>query len=176
MSKVLTQKFFSRPTLDVAEDLLGKFLVREIHGKKIEAMITEVEAYDGFDDRASHASRGITPRNAPMFGQPGYWYVYFVYGMHHMLNIVTREEKFPAAVLVRSVAGVSGPGRVTKYFHINRALNNTPAARKSGLWIEERGIAIPKNEIAKTGRVGVKYAGEEWAGKPWRFVYVTPPL
>lgn len=171
MSKVLTQKFFSRPTLDVAEDLLGKFLVREIRRKKIEAMITEVEAYDGFDDRASHASRGMTPRNKPMFGSPGVWYVYFVYGMHHMLNIVTREEKFPAAVLIRSVESVSGPGRVTKHFQITRVFNKQPATKKSGLWIEDRGTIIPKDAINRTPRIGVQYAGEEWVGKPWRFVY-----
>ena len=86
-------------------------------------MITEVEAYDGFADRASHAARGKTPRNAPMWGKAGAWYVYFVYGVHEMLNIVTREEEYPAAVLIRGVEGISGPGRLTKKLAIGRALN-----------------------------------------------------
>jgi len=112
MLKVLTHHFFNRPTLTVAKDLLGKFLVREVaptrrqSGRRrsvVAYMITEVEAYDGFKDKASHASRGETPRNAPMFGPAGHWYVYFTYGMHWMLNVVTREKGYPAAILIRGV-------------------------------------------------------------------------
>ncbi|TSC68105.1 MAG: DNA-3-methyladenine glycosylase, partial [Parcubacteria group bacterium Gr01-1014_72] len=89
MGRVLPQKFFNRPTLTVALSLIGCVLVRR-RGKRVVRMtITEVEAYDGFKDKASHAHRGETRRNAPMFGEAGSWYVYFTYGMHWMLNIVT---------------------------------------------------------------------------------------
>ncbi|MCI0542401.1 DNA-3-methyladenine glycosylase [bacterium] len=167
--QVLTAQFFTRPTIQVAEELLGKFLVRRHRGKTIVAMITETEAYDGFEDRASHASRGRTARNAPMFGEAGIWYVYLVYGMHEMLNIVTEKNSYPAAVLIRGVSGITGPGRLTKHFNITRAYNNTPASKKSGLWIEDRKVVVPKDSIQRTPRVGVQYAGEEWAAKPWRF-------
>lgn len=163
--KILQKEFFEQNTLLVAERLLGKFLVRN----KEAYMITEVEAYDGFDDKASHASRGETPRNKVMFGEAGVWYVYFVYGMHHMLNIVTGPEKYPAAVLIRGVEGVSGPARLTKALQIDRAMNESKAEKKSGLWIEDRGIAVAKKQIERTPRIGVDYAGPEWAGKKWRF-------
>lgn len=166
MRKILRKDFFEEPTLVVAEQLLGKFLVRGDDAY----MITEVEAYDGFEDKASHASRGETPRNKVMFNDAGVWYVYFVYGMHHMLNIVTGAKGYPAAALIRGVEGISGPARLTKAFGVDRRMNEQKAAPKSGLWIEDRGVIVPKNHIEKTPRIGVMYAGEEWAGKPWRFV------
>lgn len=166
MKKVLKEGFFEQPTLLVAENLLGKCLVRK--GRAF--MITEIEAYDGFDDKASHASRGETPRNKVMFGEAGVWYVYFVYGMHHMLNIVTGAKGYPAAVLIRGVEGISGPARLTKALGVDRQMNEQKAEPEGGLWIEDRGIIIPKNRIKKTPRIGVVYAGEEWALKPWRFV------
>ena len=131
-------------------------------------MITEVEAYIGFCDRASHASRGMTPRNRVMFGPPGVWYVYFTYGMHWMLNIVTERRGYPAAILIRGVEGVSGPGRVTKFFNIDRRISGTPASRKTGLWIEERGVRVPPRAIRRLKRIGVGYAGA-WKHKLWRF-------
>jgi DNA-3-methyladenine glycosylase len=170
MRKVLRKNFFEQPTLVVAENLLGKFLVRDGHAY----MIIEVEAYDGFEDMASHASRGKTPRNTVMFGEAGVWYVYFVYGMHHMLNIVTGEKDYPAAVLIRGVEDISGPAWLTKALGVDRAMNEQKATRKIGLWIEDRGIIVPKNRIKRTPRIGVAYAGEEWAGKPWRFVFKAP--
>ncbi len=130
-------------------------------------MITEVEAYVGFCDRASHASRGMTPRNRVMFGPPGHWYVYFTYGMHWMLNIVTEREGYPAAILIRGVQGISGPGRVTKFFKIDKRFDGKPAARRAGLWIEDRGLKIPRRAIKRSRRIGVEYAGR-WKNKPWR--------
>ncbi len=104
-----------------------------------------------------------------MFWPSGYWYVYFVYGMHEMLNVVTGREGHPGAVLIRGIEGIEGPGRLTKHLSISRALNALPAAPPSGLWIEDRGIRIKKSQIQRTPRIGVSYAGE-WALKPWRFV------
>jgi len=168
MRKVLSKSFFDRPTLTVAEELLGKFLVRD--GKAF--MITEVEAYDGFQDKASHASRVETPRNNVMFGRAGVWYVYLVYGMHHMLSIVTREEKYPAAVLIRGVEGFNGPAKLTKALNIDRNMNEKPANKKIGLWIEDRGVEISKKQIQRTPSIGVDYAGEVWMKKKWRFIVI----
>ena len=177
--RYLQEKFFSRPTIAVAKSLLGKYLVRKWRGKIISAMITEVEAYDGLNDKASHASRGMTPRNIVMFGPAGRWFVYFTYGMHFMLNAVTGKEGYPAAILIRGVEGINGPGRVTKFFHIDKKLNSKPISKKSGLWIEDRlarlsfneggGVKIKPSQIKKSPRIGVDYAGPVWAKKCYRF-------
>ncbi len=180
MAKILKPQFFNRPTLEVAKDLLGKFIVRRYpaqsigtrvgkRGQEIVLMITEVEAYDGFKDKASHAHRGQTERNKIMFGPAGFWYVYFTYGLHWMLNIVTGPKDYPAAVLIRGTDKVTGPARLTKFLHIDKKLNNQPARRLSGLWIEDRGVVIAKKQIKRIARVGVAYAGE-WAKKPYRFM------
>jgi DNA-3-methyladenine glycosylase len=185
MRRILGERFFGRPTPLVARALLGKFLVRKIGGKEIALMVTETEAYDGFRDRGSHASRGKTERNWPMFGPPGHWYVYFTYGMHWMLNIVTRERGYPAAVLIRGAAlcnsndiasrkfttcdVVNGPGKLTKFLKITGKFSAKPAARSSGLWIEDRGVKIPAARIKKGPRVGIDYAGPYWARRHWRF-------
>ena len=110
LQRVLAQQFFSNPTLNVTQELLGKFLVRKTEEEgEIAGMITEVEAYVGPEDKASHASRGITARTRVMFGSPGIWYVYMIYGMYHCLNIVTEPEGCPAAVLIRSIKIVGQP-------------------------------------------------------------------
>src|SRR3990167_9897625 len=167
--------FFNRKTLKVAEELLGKYLARKIGRKIIREKITETEAYIGPHDLACHSSRGRTTRNGPMFCEAGTIYVYFTYGMHWMLNIVTEEKDFPAAVLIRGTENVSGPARLTKHFKIDKMLNGQMIGKKSGLWIEEnsptslklRGI---KEKITKTPRIGVSYAGKIWAEKPYRFI------
>lgn len=168
-AKAIVGSTFNRPTLRVAYDLLGKYLVRRIGRREIARPITEVEAYLGFADMASHAARhGRTPRNTPMFGKPGVWYVYFTYGMHWMLNIVTGREGYPAAVLIRGVEGISGPARVTKFFAIDKRFNGKPAVRSSGLWIEDRGVRVPAHAIRRSPRIGVNYAGP-WREKLWRY-------
>lgn len=168
MGKVLKHEFFNRPSLKVARELLGKFLVRKIGAKTIAVMITDVEAYVGHRDRASHASRGKTARNAPMFGSAGYWYVYFTYGTHWMLNIVTEKQEYPAAILIRGVEGISGPARLTKFLNIDKKLNGKLASKNTGLWIEDRGVRIAPRAIKKGKRVGIDYAGA-WKNKLWRF-------
>lgn len=168
MTKILNSGFFNRPTLVVAEDLLGKFLVHEKDAVETALMITEVEAYDGFEDRASHAFRGKTKRNNVMFGKAGFWYVYFVYGMYEMLNIVTGPEDYPAAILIRAVGEHKGPGKLTKALKIDRRFNEKVAEKKTGLWIEDRGAT--NGRIKKTPRIGVKYSGEVWANKNYRFI------
>ena len=169
--KILTRAFFNRPTLKVAEELIGKFLVRKIGRKEVASMIVETEAYDGPLDLACQARSGKTKRNFPMFEEAGTIYVYFTYGMHWMLNLVTGEKEYPAAVLIRGLADVSGPGRLTKKLKIDKRLNTKKLGKKSGLWVEDRGVKIKKFDIQKTPRIGVSYAGE-WVKKPYRFILV----
>jgi len=192
MPVVLNQKFFEKPTVTVAKKLLGKYLCRRYRGKIIRAMITEVEAYDGPHDKASHASRGLTSRTKVMFGPAGYWYVYFTYGRHWMLNVVTGKTGYPAAVLIRGVQlvevkppyssaiinysahRINGPGRVTKFFKIDKKFNEKPLNRRIGLWIEDGGVKIRKNQVARSKRIGVDYAGPVWSKKQYRFFIHSP--
>jgi len=167
VKQVLPQKFFNRPTLRVARDLLGKYIVRKWRGREIALMITEVEAYDGPLDLASHASRGRTPRTTIMFGEAGRFYIYFTYGMHWLVNIVTGEKEYPAAVLLRGGTGVKGPARLTKFLKIDGTLNGKVAAKATGLWLEDRGIKIPRTKIKANKRVGVDYAGPIWSMKEY---------
>jgi DNA-3-methyladenine glycosylase len=176
MRKILTQAFFNRPTLTVARELLGKYLVRKISKREITLKISEVEVYAGPHDRASHASRGRTERNKIMFGPAGIFYIYFTYGIHWMLNIVTGPKNYPAAILIRGTREISGPARLTKFLKITGKLNNKPAKPISGLWFEDRGEAIPKNGVKRTPRIGVDYAGPLWAKKLYRFVIKKPQL
>lgn len=176
MATILRTKFFSRPAPVVARELLGKFLVRRIGRREIAMMITETEAYEGPNDKASHASRGKTARNAVMFGPPGRWYVYFTYGIHWMLNVVTGAEGYPAAVLLRGVEDINGPARLTKFLKIDSRFNGkplTPINRLTNspinLRIEDGGVRIPKNRIRSGPRIGVAYAGTFWSRRKYRF-------
>lgn len=173
--EVLAPSFFNRPTLQVARELLGKALVRRYRGRETRVLLVEVEAYDGPADAASHAHRGLTPRTRVMFGRPGVFYVYFTYGMHWMLNVVTGPAGFPAAVLIRAGAVIDaggapvmvrGPARLTRFVHIGRQLNGRSASKRSGLWFEDLRVKVPPNKIIAGKRVGVEYAGE-WKEKPY---------
>ncbi|MEO8637462.1 MAG: DNA-3-methyladenine glycosylase [Candidatus Taylorbacteria bacterium] len=172
MKKVLPQSFFTRLVAKVAPELLGKYLVRRIEGKEVAYKITETEMYDGEGDLACHASRGKTSRTEVMYEKGGVFYVYFTYGMHYMLNVVTGDKGYPSAVLIRGVEGKNGPGRITKFLQIDKSLNGKSAARKSGLWFEDRGVKVVKKNIKKTPRIGVDYAGPVWSKKLWRFALV----
>ena len=169
--KALPSSFFDRPTLDVARDLLGCYLVRAHKSGLQRSMITETEAYDGPDDLACHASKGKTSRTEIMFGPAGYIYVYFVYGMHWMLNIVTGPKNYPAAVLIRGLEGIPGPGRLTKKLSINGFINKKRLGRASGLWIEPRSREIAPSQILSSARIGVAYAGPLWSEKKYRFTF-----
>lgn len=172
MSRVLPARTWaSSDTPGHARSLLGKWLVRRCgDGRRESQMIIEVEAYDGAEDLACHASKGRTPRTEVMFAPAGTWYVYLCYGIHEMLNLVTGPRNYPAAVLIRGLHGVTGPGRLTRAMDITRALNGTPATKAGGLWIEDRGIVIPPDAIKVTPRIGVDFAGPFWSGKLWRFI------
>jgi DNA-3-methyladenine glycosylase len=169
--EVLAADFFARPALVVARELLGKHLVRRIGAQEIAVPILETEAYVGPHDLACHGSKGRTARTEVMFGPAGYWYVYFIYGIHWMLNAVTDEAGHPAAVLVRGAGEWDGPARLTKALRIDKRFYGLSIARESNLWIEDRGLKIPARRIERTPRIGVDYAGL-WAEKPYRFVVV----
>lgn len=171
--KILSAEFFEQKTLPVAKELLGKYLVRAGKNGLLFGRIVEVEAYVGPEDRASHASRGRTKRTEVMFGPPGMAYVYLIYGMYHCFNVVTEQEGYPAAILVRAVevedAGlIDGPGRLCRHFEISRELNCHDLTLGKNLWLEERSEPIAPRRIIAAPRIGVGYAGD-WAEKLWRF-------
>lgn len=184
--KKLTQNFYGGDTLKVAKALLGKYLVRKYHSKKLAGRIVETEAYVGPNDLASHASRGKTSRNSIMFDEAGYWYVYLVYGLNYCLNVVTEKKGYPAAVLIRALEPITGieimmklrgindinqltngPGKLCQAFRINKKLNGTKAFGNE-LYIEDRGYRVSGSEIKSANRVGVDYAGK-YKDKKWRF-------
>lgn len=159
----------STGVVKLARWLLGKALVRTGPGGREVRLITETEAYDGERDLACHASKGRTKRTEVMYRSGGIWYVYLCYGVHEMLNLVVGAEGYPAAVLIRGVDGIVGPGRLTRRLGIGRDLNGAPALPVSGLHLEDVGIVLPRGAVLTGPRVGVDYAGPVWAAKPWRF-------
>jgi DNA-3-methyladenine glycosylase len=163
--------FQSKRTVALARWLLGKYLVRRLSdGREVARMIVETEAYHGESDLACHARAGRTRRTEVMYGPGGVWYVYLCYGIHEMLNLVVGPADSPAAILIRGVEGARGPGRVTKALKIDRGLNGTAAEPASGLWLEDRGVKLPRGSVQATKRIGIDYAGPIWTAKHWRFV------
>ncbi|GAB4372052.1 MAG: DNA-3-methyladenine glycosylase [Calditrichia bacterium] len=172
---VLTRSFYSRNPEIVARELLGKRLVRELAGQRLSGMIIETEAYRGEKDSASHAYHGKTPRNAVMFGPAGFAYIYFIYGKHYMLNLVTGQEGEPSAVLVRALfplEGLSlmkklrgttaknltpGPATICQAMGIDRGLNGWDVTLGQQLWCEEY-LHIDEEAIQKGPRIGIPYA------------------
>ncbi|MDD3740206.1 MAG: DNA-3-methyladenine glycosylase [Bacteroidales bacterium] len=171
----LDLEFFNRDVLIVAPELVGKLLVRKYDdGSIIKLRISETEAYRGEEDKACHASKGITPRTEVMYSNPGSIYIYLIYGMYWMFNIVTEKINIPQAVLLRGAGEFNGPGKLTKALKITKEFNNLNISDCPQIWIEDDAY-IPK--IKTLPRVGIDYAGKEWASKPWRFVdknYIVP--
>jgi DNA-3-methyladenine glycosylase len=166
---VIDRRFFEGPASRVARELIGVRLVRRLGNRRLALAITETEAYEGEHDLASHSSRGRTARTEIMFGPAGHFYIYRIYGLHWMLNIVTGDVGEAAAVLIRGMEGVTGPGRVATALEIDATLNGKPASPASGLWFEyPEGNGKPR--IRRTARIGVEYAGPIWANKKLRFV------
>lgn len=163
----LERSFFTRDVLEVAPELLCKVLaVRSENDFVRRFIISETEAYRGSDDKACHASRGRTPRTEIMYHSGGKLYVYFVYGMYWMLNMVTGRENEPQAVLIRGLENCTGPGRVTKLLGIDRSFYGEDLVTSHRIWIEDSGI----KPVYKTGpRVGIDYSGKPWKSKPWRY-------
>lgn len=180
----LGQSFYERPTLTVAEELLGKVLVHRTPGGVAAGMIVETEAYIGEGDPACHAAPGRTRRNAPLYGPPGFAYVYLNYGIHYLVNAVTEAEGHPAAVLIRALRPVDGlelmrkrrfpqgqqvddadlcrgPGNLTRALGITLG-ENLLDLTSSSLVIEDRGLS--RGKVAWGPRIGIRVGVE----KPWR--------
>jgi DNA-3-methyladenine glycosylase len=177
---LLGPEFFARDTLEVAREVLGKLLVRESGGEVRWGRLVEVEAYCGPEDLAAHSSRGLTPRTRVMYGPPGHAYVYFVYGMHHCLNLVTREAGVPQAVLLRAlepgpgVGRCSGPALLCRALGVDRSLNGV-ALEPPALYLLDDGFRPDPAQVFRTPRIGVGYA-REWSELPWRFCIDSPHL
>jgi len=168
MNKRIGRDFYRKDVLEVAPDLLGKQMVRIFpDGSRGTYMITETEAYRGGEDMACHASRGRTPRTEVMFGDGGSLYMYLIYGMYWMLNIVTSTEGVPQAVLIRGLKEASGPGRLTRLIGADKGFYGEDLVTSRRIWIEE-GMIRPRYSTAP--RIGIEYAGEPWKDMPWRFL------
>ena len=181
----LPRNFYNRSTLQVARDLIGARLIRILNGHKLIGLITETEAYISEGDLACHARAGRTPRTQVMYGPPGHAYVYFTYGNHWMLNVVTEREDCPAAVLIRAIQPIAGaavmskrrhgrdtfgPGKLTQALGITKNENGVDLTKTSGgLWIEA-GVPVPNSNVTKGPRVGLYSVPEPWKSKRWRFV------
>ncbi|MCL7930668.1 DNA-3-methyladenine glycosylase [Halomonas llamarensis] len=179
----LPRAFYHRDTLDVARDLLGCHLVRRVEDDMLVAKIVETEAYRGSEDSACHAHRRKTPRTEAMFGPPGHAYVYLVYGIHWLLNVVTQPEGNPCAVLIRAVEPVAGeaamraqrhvkgrnlsngPGKLTNALGIDKALYGHDMTQTEALWITQ---GETPHTVATGPRVGIDYAKLHDRDAPWR--------
>lgn len=165
--KILKRRFYDRDTLKVAQDLLGKILYRKVNGKILSGKIVETEGYLQ-NDKACHAARGKTPKNEVMFGPPGHAYVYFIYGMYHCLNAVTRPEGIGEAVLIRAVEPIenikeetNGPGKLCRAFDIDKSLNGVDLTKGDFVILD----SDKQVKVKRATRIGIK----EDADKLWRF-------
>jgi DNA-3-methyladenine glycosylase len=164
MKKSLSQKFYNRHVVEVAQDLIGKTLVFGKH----QGIITETEAYRGSDDEASHAFKGPTPRSEIMFGPSGYSYVYLIYGMYYCLNIVTEPLGNPSAVLIRGLQlpdiHLNGPGKICKHLGITKIHHGINLINHHSFYVTGKNIT----PYQATPRIGIK----KGIDKLWRFVAV----
>lgn len=172
--KRLIRNFYTKPTLTIAKDLLGKYIVRKIRGKELAGKIIETEAYIGPQDKASHAHGGrITPRNKVEYLIGGRIYIYLVYGMYWQLNIVTAKQGKPECVLIRALdlgKITNGPGKVCNYLKLDKSFYNEDLSKSKRIWLEDRGGKIEPHQILATKRIGIDYAGLYWSRRKWRFV------
>jgi DNA-3-methyladenine glycosylase len=177
--RTLPRRFYDRDTIDVARELLGKYLVHVSQGVERIGRIVEVEAYLGPHDLAAHSARGRTARTEVMFGPPGHAYVYLIYGMHCCMNVVTQEEGHASAVLLRAVEPVqniegrtSGPGLLCKAMEIDRRMNAHDLLSDDFYIAAHHGA--PPVTIVRRPRIGVDYAGH-WAKRLLRFYVKGSP-
>jgi len=184
----LPQRFYQREVTLVARDLLGMHLVRQVGDQRVSGIIIETEAYRGEEDLACHARHGKTPRTEVMYGEAGRAYIYFTYGMHWLLNVVTGEVGFPAAVLLRAIIPLqgteiitanragrpekewcNGPAKICQALQISGAMNGIDLTTNSaGLWIEEA-PPVPDSRVVTGARIGIGTVPEPWKSILWRF-------
>ena len=176
----LLRKFYKRPTLNIAKDLLGKYLIRKIGNKKLVGKIVETEAYIGPKDKAAHSFGGkITKRTKTEYLIGGHIYIYLVYGMYWQLNIVTQTAEKPECVLIRALEPVfqdkilntklaNGPGKLCQWLKLNKSFDGEDLTKSKRIWLE-KGEKIKKSQIICAKRIGIDYAGPYWSKKHWRF-------
>ncbi|MEN8230547.1 MAG: DNA-3-methyladenine glycosylase [Bacteroidota bacterium] len=168
MNYRLGREFYRQDVLEVAPRLLGQHLVRVSQdGTKSTFVITETEAYRGGEDKACHASKGQTRRTEVMFGDGGHLYMYLIYGMYWMLNVVTGREGVPQAVLFRGLRETSGPGRLTRLIDVDGDFYGEDLVGSQRIWLEDSGI---RPDYSTGPRIGIDYAGDPWKDMPWRFL------
>jgi len=185
MKKKLNRNFYTGPTLKVAKELLGKYIIRKVGKRELVGKIIETEAYIGPQDRASHAFGGkITPRNQAEYLIGGHIYIYLVYGMYWQLNFSTGAKGKPECVLIRALDPLisdirgqirensrfiaNGPGKLCRYLKLDKSFYGEDVTKSKRIWVENRGLKPQK--ILATGRIGIDYAGLYWARRKWRFL------
>lgn len=165
----LDRHFYTQDALDVAPNILGKTIVRTFpDGTVFKDVITEVEVYRGEEDLAAHVSKGNTERTKINYGEGGFVYIYLIYGMYWLLNIVTGTKDQPQSILIRGLKNVEGPGRVGKMLKLDKSFYGEDLVTSSRLWLEDTDLLTPI-VYETTPRIGVEYA-KEWAKNPWRYV------
>ena len=168
MNKRLGREFYCQDVLEVAPLLLGNHLIRIYpNGTKATYVISETEAYRGGEDLACHASKGRTLRTEVMFGDGGHLYMYLIYGMYWMLNVVTGNEGVPQAVLFRGLREASGQGRLTRLISVDKDFYGEDLVKSDRIWVEE---SRTRPQYTSGPRIGIDYAGEPWKEMPWRFL------
>lgn len=164
--RITDRNFFTQDGYVLAQQLLGKYICRNIDGKIIRRQITETECYLGTEDTACHAHKGKTNRTEIMWQSGGVCYVYLCYGIHNLLNFISGEKDHPQGVLIRGVKGYNGPGKLTKAFQIDRSFNGEDLLTSDRIWLET-GDKLP---FTATPRIGINYADEKDRNALWRFV------
>ena len=195
MKKKLNRSFYTGPTLKVAKELLGKYIVRRVGKKELTGKIIETEAYIGPQDRASHAFGGKkTPRNKAEYLVGGHIYIYLVYGMYWQLNITTGNKGKPECVLIRAIEPekdeislTNGPGKLCRYLKLDKSFYGEDVTKSKRIWLaasissrrasprpkggrEDRREKIKPFQISATKRIGIDYAGPYWSKRKWRFL------
>ncbi|MCJ7696380.1 MAG: DNA-3-methyladenine glycosylase [Anaerolineaceae bacterium] len=188
---ILSREFYDRSAILVTKELLGQRLVRIQKGIRMAGIICEVEAYQGEDDLGCHAHVGRTPRNEVMYGRPGHAYVYFTYGMHWLLNVVTEREGLAAAVLIRSIYPIeghelmaenrsyhafkkdwlNGPAKICQALTLDGSFNGVDLCDQNGQVFIESENTIPLQDITSSPRIGLTTVPEPWKSIPWRFEF-----
>ena len=175
MNRRLSRNFYTQPTLKVAKQMLGKYLIHRTKKGKLVGKIVETEAYIGPGDKASHAfGNKITKRNKAEWLIGGHIYIYLVYGMYWQLNISTGKEGRPECVLIRALEPLSkiknlanGPGKLCRWMKLNKSFYGLDVVTSKKIYLTE-GESVKPNQIVASRRIGIDYA-QEWAHKPWRF-------
>jgi len=203
IKKRLGRDFYLQPTLKAAKELLGKYIVHRLGGKRLVGKIVETEAYIGPQDKASHAYGGkVTKRNRAEYLIGGHIYIYLVYGMYWQLNISTGPEGRPECVLIRALEPISGyknpkfktlnpkqiqnskfkiqnfpngPGKLCRWLKLDKSFYGEDLTKSKRIWLEDRGEKISKSKIVASKRIGIDYAGKYWADKKWRYYIKDNP-